>query len=357
MYFVKNISDRVARLLTLALLLFSAANPAASLEHRKTIRGNIAPKSIVYSGTGLFFAQNMMYCHTMTVYDRGYNLVSTISDRIDASMLGSGSYKGSYRGSPVEAAFSHKGKYVWVSNYCMYGFGFQNPGNDSCLVRGRPDHSYVYRVNTGDFTIDRTVAVGAVPKFVTASPDNRFVLVSNWCSGDVSIVDTEKCVEVKRVKLGRYPRGIVVDASSAFAFVAVMGSYDVGIIDLNTFSVEWIRNVGRSPRHLVLDPANRYLYASLNGEGTIAKIDLSSKKVEKKVKTGRSPRSMALSSDGRYAYVVNYESNTMSKVRCETMEVVEVVTTEHHPIGITFDPETKQVWVACYSGSIMIFQD
>ena len=40
------------------------------LKLRETIAGAISPKSVVASGTGLFFAQNMMYQHTVTVYDR-----------------------------------------------------------------------------------------------------------------------------------------------------------------------------------------------------------------------------------------------------------------------------------------------
>ncbi|MGH2568195.1 MAG: cytochrome D1 domain-containing protein, partial [Bacteroidota bacterium] len=341
----------------IATLSVAAVGSSLSLEHLKTIRGNIAPKSIVYSGAGLFFAQNMMYRHTITVYDRTYKLVGTISDRVDGSMLGSGSYNGLYQGAPVEAAFSHGGKYAWVSNYRMYGAGFDNPGNDSCFVQGSPDHSYLYRLNTENFTVDRTVAVGAVPKYVATTPDDRLVLVSNWCSGDLSVVDAEKGLEVKRIKLGRYPRGIVVDERSTVAYIAVMGSYDVAVVSLLDNKLEWIRNVGRSPRHLVLDAGQRFLYASLNGEEAIAKVDLSVNRVVKRVTTGLKPRSIALSGNGEYLYVVNYESNTLSKVRCETMEVVRELSTDHHPIGVTVDPETNQVWVACYSGSIMIFQD
>jgi hypothetical protein len=27
------------------------------------------------------------------------------------------------------------------------------------------------------------------------------------------------------------------------------------------------------------------------------------------------------------------------------------------PIGVTYDSKTHRVWVACYSGSILVFQD
>ena len=34
-----------------------------------TINGNIAPKSVLASGTGLVSAHNMMYRHSVTIYD------------------------------------------------------------------------------------------------------------------------------------------------------------------------------------------------------------------------------------------------------------------------------------------------
>jgi hypothetical protein len=44
---------------------------------------HISPKSAVASGSGHLIAQNMMYRHSITVYNRSYRLVKTISDRID----------------------------------------------------------------------------------------------------------------------------------------------------------------------------------------------------------------------------------------------------------------------------------
>ncbi|MEW6496949.1 MAG: YncE family protein [Cyanobacteriota bacterium] len=324
---------------------------------KKTISGKISPKSVVSSGAGLFFAQNMMYNHTITVYDREHNLIKTIPDAVELSKYGYSQFKGNYKGAPVEADFSHNGKYAWVSNYKMYGPGFNNPGDDVCSPSQKIDRSFLYRINTDTLKVDKVVKVGSVPKYVATSPDNRLVLVSNWCSWDLSVVDTENNQEIKRLKLGRYPRGIVVDSASEKAYVAVMGSSDIAKVNLNDYSVGWLKNVGNSPRHLNIDPADKYLYASLNGEGKIAKIDLSTSKVLKKIATGNAPRSMVLSDDGERLYVVNYLSNTVSKVRTSDMKVLQQVNVGANPIGITYDPQTREVWVACYSGSIMVFQD
>ncbi len=322
----------------------------------KVISGKITPKSVVYSGVGLFFAQNMMYSHTITVYDREYNLVKTIPDKIDLSKYGYKEFTGEYQGSPVEAAFSHNGKYAWISNYQMYGKGFNNPGSDSCSPSGH-DRSFVYKVNTQSLEIENVIKVGPVPKFVGVTPDNKLVLVSNWCGWDLSVIDSEKNQEIKRVKLGAYPRGIVVEKNSQNAYVAVMGSSDIAKVNLTDFSVHWLRNIGAAPRHLNIDPENKYLYVTLNNEGNVAKIDLSTQKVVKKVSTGAAPRSMTISNDGQFLYVVNYNSNTVSKVRTTDMAVMKTVRVNANPIGITYDPEKKQVWVACYSGSLMVLQE
>lgn len=335
----------------------TSASVPTRMKLKKTIYGKISPKSVVYSGNGLFFAQNMMYSHTITVYDREHKLVKTIPDTIDLSKFGYSKLKGNYKGAPVEASFSGDGNYGWVSNYQMYGSGFNNPGSDVCSPSQKNDKSFLYRINTESLNVDKVIQVGAVPKFVATSPDDSFVLVSNWCSFDLSVVDTEQNREIKRIKLGRYPRGIVVDGDSENAYVAVMGSSDIARVSLDDFSVGWLKNVGRAPRHLNIDPAGKYLYATLNNEGRVAKIDLSTGKVLKKVVTGNAPRSMAISDDGQHLYVVNYNSNTVSKVRTSDMKVLQSVNVNANPIGITYDPETREVWVACYSGSIMVFKD
>ena len=89
----------------------------------------------------------------------------------------------------------------------------------------------------------------------------------------------------------------------------------------------------------------------------MAKINLETGKVIRRIRTGSAPRSMAISDECQFLYVVNYHSNTMSKVRTEDMRVIHTVRTNHRPIGVTYDPQKRQVWVACYSGSVMVFQD
>jgi YVTN family beta-propeller protein len=327
------------------------------LHHVKTITGHISPKSVVSSGHGLVFAQNMMYTHTVTVYnDRTRRLVKTISDAVNLSKYGVKGHPGISRGAPVELAFTPDGKYAYVSNYSMYGSGFGGEGTDTCSP-GQYGPSYLYRIDVAHLKIDDAIEVGPVPKYVAVTPDGRFVLVSNWCGYNLSVVSTKLGRQVKTLYLGPYPRGIAVTPNGQSAYIAVMGSTNIARLNLQTWKLTWLYGVGSSPRHLVMSPKGRWLYATLNGEGTVAKIDLRRGIVVRKVSTGSAPRSMDISPDGKALYVVNYFSNTVSKVRTGDMRVLQDVSVNSSPIGITYDEPTHSVWVACYSGTIEVFTD
>jgi YVTN family beta-propeller protein len=319
---------------------------------------NLQPKSIVHSGTGLFFAQNMMYRHNISVFDRQSKLVATIDDKIDLKDFGVEVVDKSsvVRGSPVEAAFSPDAKYAYISNYAMYGTGWDPSAIDTCQGKDR-DQSFVYRIDTTTFRIDQVVLVGAVPKYLAVSPDNKYVVVSNFCSLDVSVLDVSTNKEIKRIDVGLHPRGIAITNDSSTAYVTVMGGGIIAAINLNDFSTRTIKSAGFTPRHVVLSPDNSVLYISDNKAGQVRAINPKTDTLIKSVATGNEPRTMVMSDDGFSLYVVNYMSDTMVKVRTSDMQVIQTLKTGHHPVGVTYDAQLRRVWVANYTGSLSVFED
>src|SRR6056297_1329316 len=327
-----------------------------TLEVRTEIGGNISPKSVVSSPGGLFLAQNMMYRHTVTVYDRSYELLATIPDTVNPREFGLDGPDAELRGAPVEAAFTPDGRYAYVSNYAMYGPGYDREGTDTCSPEDGYDDSTVYRLDLETLAIDQVIPVGSVPKYVAVTPDGSRVLVTNWCSYDLSIIDVATGVEVDRVDLDRYPRGIAVSPDSSTAYIALMGTYDILVLDLEDGSSDRLTGIGRGPRDLVLSPDDRTLYATINSDGVVARIDLATQEVVTTA-TGRAPRSMDIAADGRSLYVVNYLGDTVSKVRTSDMSVLQTLDVADKPIGITYDRGTGQVWVASYSGVLTVMDD
>jgi len=323
---------------------------------RETLGGDIAPKSVVSSGTGLIFAQNMMYRHSVTVYDaETLELRKTISDSVELADFGYDGHPGTVQGAPVEAAFSPDGKYGYVSNYSMYGAGFGPEGDDECTPSSGYDDSFVYRIGLETLEIDDAYRVGSVPKVVAVTPDGRFVLVANWCTWDLSVISTKKGREVRRIPMGEYPRGVTVSPRGDAAYVAIMGGDYLVRVDLDTWETSTVP-IGSGPRALEIDKSGRKIYATLNMEGRVAKLDLRTGRVTK-VTTGERPRSLAIAADGKAVYVVNYESGTVSKLRTSDMEVLQTIDACFHPIGITYDAPTRRVWVACYGGALLVFDD
>ncbi|PHX66565.1 MAG: hypothetical protein CK518_03640 [Actinobacteria bacterium] len=351
--------------LFILVLIFAQSSPAQSeiltsdttMTLVKTITGAISPKSVRSSGTGLVSAHNMMYKHSVTIYDAAnFDLIRTVSDSVQLSKFGYSKYSSIFRGAPVEGAYSPDGKYLYVTNYSMYGKGYNREGSDNCSPASRYDKSFLYRINLGSYEIDAVYPVGSVPKVVEVTPDNKYILVSNWCTYDLNIISVESQKTVKTLKIGRYPRGIATSKDSTFAYVAEMGGSRIHVINLEDFSVTYIP-IGTNPRAITISPDSTKMYVTLNLSGKVAAWDLITNKMLGTVTTGKSARSLAISSDGSALFVVNFTSDTVSKVRTSDLKTIQRIKVCDEPIGVTFDRPTQRTWVACYGGSIKVFDN
>ena len=218
--------------------------------------------------------------------------------------------------------------------------------------------SYVYRIDTKTVTVDQVIQVGLVPKYVAVTPDGKCVLVTDWCSWDLRIIDVASAKVVATLPLnGSYPRGIAVTPDSRTAYVAIMGGSTIEKIDPTSLTAADSFYVGSNPRHVVTEPAGAFNYASLNSPGEVVKVDPSNDAVVGRTHTGQECRSLAISTGGHSLYVVNYQSDTIAKVRASDLSVLQTIATGVHPIGITYDAKTGNIWVAVYTGQILVFAD
>ncbi len=350
-------------LLTVSLTAVTTMAPGAVVASQttmkliKTINGNISPKSVRSSEDGVVSAQNMMYRHSITIYDaKTFALLKTIPDSVSLKDFGYSTTAGIYKGAPVEGSFSPDGKYLYVTNYSMYGKGYNKEGHDTCSPASGFDKSFVYRINRSNYTIDAVYPVGSVPKVVEVTPDNKYILVTDWCSYTLNVISIAAQKVVKNIYIGAYPRGITISKDSTTAYVAEMGGNRIHVINLNNFAVTYIP-IGSNPRAIVLSPDNSMLYATLNLSGRVTSWNLTKHKAGVTVKTGKAARSLAISSDGTSLFVVNFESGTMSKVRTSDMKVLQTISACKDPIGVSYDSPTNNVWVACYSGQIKVYSD
>jgi YVTN family beta-propeller protein len=332
---------------------------------RRTITGGVTPKSIVSAQNGKIFAMNMMYGHSITVFNRRYKRIKVIDDSVTLSDFGYRQYDREVRGAPVEAALDPERKRMYVSNYSMYGPGFKQPGFDLCTDSDPIDPGFVYAINTRTLRKVDVFKVGRVPKYLAVTPDNRYLLVGNWCSWDISVVDLEAGREVRRIDAGVAPRGIAFSPNGRTAYVTLVGEDRVLVIDLRSFRVRRdITGVGERPRHLVMSRDGRYLYITAQGDdrkrkddGRILRYDTRKRKVVAQSEPLVEPRTTVSSEDGRSLYVVDYYPGTLVKLRARDLEVLQTVYLGFHPIGVTYDDASDKLWVAGYGGNVWVLKD
>lgn len=338
--------------------LAEVPSDSSRMELLDYLTAGMTPKSAVASNTGMVIANNMMYMHTVTLWDAETRTVlTTLEDSVDMAEFGIEGHPGTSYGSPVEAVWTQDGQYAYVSQYTMYGVGFGREGFDACTPADGVGASYVYRFSAETMDWDQVIRVGAVPKYVDLTPDESLLLVSNWCDSTLSVVDVEAGEEVMVIPLAAAPRGIEVLPDNRTAYVTAMYADLLFKVDLVDGTSDVVMSTTNRPRHLNLSPDGQWLYLTTSGGDTVYKIDTETDQIVDQVISGREPRSMALSPDGTALYVVNYFEPSVSKIRTSDMTLLQKEPTDATPIGVTYEPTTHTVWVACYGGAIYVFDD
>ena len=179
----------------------------------RTISGHISPKSVDASDTGLVFAQNMMYTHTVTVYNSGGSLVKTIPDTVEMARFGFPGHPGITHGAPVEAAFT-PGRQVRVRLQLLdvrerlRTRGRATTARPASAEAAGDTDSYVYRINTSTLPIDQVIEVGLVPKFLAVTPNGSTYWSPTGAPTTSAWSTSPPAKQVARLPIGPYPRGI-----------------------------------------------------------------------------------------------------------------------------------------------------
>ena len=192
-----------------------------------------------------------------------------------------------FQGKPVEATFSHGGRYLWIPFYRRtFDLNAQDP-------------SAIAVIDTRTDEIVKLMETGPLPKMVACSHDGRHVAITHWGNNTVGLVNIEslnpdewfheKLLVVDYVlplnfsltqsvdrdnNSGYALRGTVFTPDDRYLLVGCMGGNGgIAVIDMKT--QEYLgRVLGMMPnvRHLVI--RDGYLYLSINKAGYVQRIKL-----------------------------------------------------------------------------------
>ena len=276
-----------------------------------------------------------------------------------------------FRGKPVESAFSHNGRYLWVPYYRRsYDINAQDP-------------SAVAVIDTRTDSIVRLMETGPLPKMVAVSGDNRYVAITHWGNNTVGIINIEgnspddwyyeDCVTVqykltlnfslttsvnRDVNSGLCLRGTVFTPDGRYLLVGCMGGNGgIAVIDLQDFSyVGHIYGMKTNLRHLVI--RNDYLYLSINKEGYIQRVPLATLyeaigqiengkttlKDWENCKVAAGARTIDITPDGRYVVAACNFSSRLVVVDTESFKEIVRIQADSYPVGLDISRDGKYVY-------------
>jgi DNA-binding beta-propeller fold protein YncE len=276
----------------------------------------------------------------------------------------------SYEEKPVEACLSHNDKLLWVSLHNAEGIVpirvdsiNANPRTATNKLSKKITVSYA-ETNQKDSFYVPLIKTGKTPKIISRSADSKYLLVSNWHSYNVSVLETDTtqypyAKVISTIPVAAIPRGIVVDDKNKKSFVAIMGGASLAVIDNTTWKKDSLMKVASNPRHIVMDTSGR-IFVSYNKLGKISCIDAATCNTLFTASTAAQPRTIMLSKNYKFLFVTCYSSDTVQvfKVNDKSFSKVISLPCKGHPVGVDIfeDNDKLEAWVCSYSnGSITVF--
>jgi YVTN family beta-propeller protein len=276
----------------------------------------------------------------------------------------------SYQEKPVEACFSHDDKILWVSLHNAGGIvpiwidsmdAYKNTAVDQAVKKVTVVYPGTDKTDTFEVPLIKT---GKTPKVISRTADSKYLLVSNWHSNTVSVLELNKDEYpfgkvISTIPVSSIPRGIAVDDKTGKSYVAIMGGASITVISNSVWMKEDDLDVASNPRHIVMDTGG-HIFVSYNKLAQVACIDAASGKTLFTASTHAQPRTIVLSKNHKFLFVTCYTGDTMDvfKINENSFTKVTSLPCKGHPVGVdVFENDDKvEAWVCSYSnGSISVF--
>lgn len=276
----------------------------------------------------------------------------------------------SHEEKPVEACLSHDDKILWISLHNAEGIvpirvDSMKANSDTAKNKKSKKIMVTYPgINETDSFYVPLIKTGKTPKIISKTLNSKYLLVSNWHSFNVSVLETDMskfpyAKLITTIPLTSIPRGIVVDDKNNRSFVAIMGGASITVINNSVWMKEDDIKVASNPRHIVMDSSGR-IFVSYNKLAKIACIDPGTGKTLFTASTAKQPRTIILSKNHKFLFVTCYSSDTVEvfKVNKNGFSKVISLPCKGHPVGVDiFEDNNKlEAWVCSYTnGSISVF--
>ncbi len=267
-----------------------------------------------------------------------------------------------FSGKPVEMAFSHAGRFLWIPYY-RRSFD-QNASSPSALAI----------IDTSTHKIVRVMPTGPLPKYIAISPDSSRAVVTHWGDNTLGLLDISSSDPKQFVYLAHWTvdykvstahmtgdrdrncslclRGTTFTPDGKTVLVARMGGNGIAGFDVSSGTyLGTIQNVVGNPRHLLVD--SNYLYVSGNQTGLVGRYPLHSflqslylakgKKVlgpnGEEILVGSGARTIVLSPLTQALYVAVNSASSLVKIDLASWSIVKRISVDPFAVGLAVHPQ------------------
>lgn len=287
----------------------------------------IQPKSVEFTPDG-------KYMVTALLQDRGIQVFDTTTfSKIDIEAIPEEFAKA---GGFVEFAFIESRKEMWVSQMTTHRV-----------------HIYDYT----DFSYEGNIDIrGNWSKVIAVSPDESTAYISNWVSGDISVIDVAERKFLSLIPVGGTPRGMAFSKDGAFLYVCRYDNGTILKIDTETRKIVKTLDFGGwgAKRHIVLDKVRNIFYVSDMARHTVVVFDGETDAFLDEIRIDYNPNTIALNSDGSRLYIAtrgrNHPESYLIKgyyfgkifvMDTESREIIEWFWGMNQPTGLALSPDDR----------------
>ncbi len=270
---------------------------------------------------------------------------------------------GDYLGGYVEFAVRRESGELWISQMTT---------------------AEVHVVDLENLEVQQAIPTGgAWSKVICFTPDERFAFVSNWLSGDISVIDAEARRLLGRIPVGSVPRGLAVEESQRRLFVTDyeqgrvlsyslgelngllygtgMASYDAIAEHLANMKPDRTLSPGPgAKRHIVISTRRQRIYVSDMMHGSIFVYNLADLRLLAEIPVGPKLNTIALDPREEFLYISSRGRNNPESyliagpdfgrvyvMDAQSLEIVDWVWGGNQPTGLAVSPD----------GSLLAFTD
>ncbi len=345
-----------------------------------------SPKSVNISPDGKKYYVNSLEGGKTVVFEMGTNrkiksISHNFTDESSKNLWAkpSGLFKwhkqwdkpNTFMGKPVEATFSHAGRYLWVPYY--------RRTYDNNAV----EPSAMAIIDTRTDEIVKLMETGPLPKMVATSHDGKTLAVTHWGNNTVGLIDisssnpndwhytTNLIVDYelplnfgnRRVnrdtESGYCLRGTVFTPDDKYLIICCMGgSGGLAVIDVkNRKYMGRMLGMKHNVRHIIIN--NGYIYLSVNSSGYVQRIKLddfmnAAKQMTndkgiienwENCKVGSGARTIEISPSGKYIFAACNNASRLCVVDTRTMKMIAEISVDSYPVGLDISNDGRYVLV------------